>query len=238
MKWIERKRDEWINACMNAWLTKWKPGYTKRKERQRLNARTIAWKNATKSSKMKWNPRTWNERTWSEMQWMKDWMWRNEGMKKERKEGINEWRSEWVMNANMSERKKEWINEWMKEWRNESMNQWTNESMNQWMRAWMKMKLKMNMKEEANAAMKQWMHMLPTWSSRNFWTPQFLNIDTRIVKCKFWLWELRAPFERYSSVVWATFEPVYRVKCVQRIVMAEVRKYNTFRQKDLLGEKR
>ena len=128
MKWIERKRDEWINACMNAWLTKWKPGYTKRKERQRLNARTIAWKNATKSSKMKWNPRTWNERTWSEMQWMKDWMWRNEGMKKERKEGINEWRSEWVMNANMSERKKEWINEW----KNEEMNQSINEPMNQW----------------------------------------------------------------------------------------------------------
>ena len=92
---------------MNAWLTKWKPGYTKRKERQRLNARTIAWKNATKSSKMKWNPRTWNERTWSEMQWMKDWMWSN---------------------ANMSERKKEWINEW----KNEEMNQWINEPMNQW----------------------------------------------------------------------------------------------------------
>ena len=40
------------------------------------------------------------------------------------------------------------------------------------------------------------------------------------------------------SVVLATFEPVYRVKCAQRIDMTKVREYNKFGRKDLVGEKR
>ena len=227
-----------MNESMHAWTHDWlNENLDTRKERNDNDWMQEQLHERTQQNQAKWNEIQGHEMKGHEVK-CNEWKTECEVMKEWRKKGRNKWMKEWMGDECKHEWKKERMNKWMKEWRNESINQWTNESMNQWMRAWMKMKLKMNMKEEANAAMKQWMHMLPTWSSRNFWTPQFLNIDTRIVKCKFWLWELRAPFERYSSVVWATFEPVYRVKCVQRIVMAEVRKYNTFRQKDLLGEKR